>query len=100
MKKKRNKRVETEAFIKAWQGADNIEAVCAATGMKVQSAQYRARLYRKRGIKLQSFEPRRGAPSLDVAALNKLAQASVTKAPKRIAAKKASKKTTKKSKKK
>ncbi len=96
MKKRRNKRVDPKVFIKAWQGAKSIEAVAEATGMKLQSAQYRARLYRKRGISLQEFAPRRGAPSLDVAALNKLAKASASPKSPKIAAKRAKKSTRKK----
>ncbi len=94
---KRNKTVAPEAFIKAWQGAQGIEGVIKATGMNLHSAQYRARIYRKKGIKLQAFAPRRGAPKLDVAKLNKLAVASIaaskntSKPAKKIAAKKARK---------
>jgi hypothetical protein len=74
MEKQRHKTVAPEAFIKAWQGAKDIDGVLKTTGMNIHSAQYRARIYRKKGIKLQAFAPRRGAPKLDIAALNKLAQ--------------------------
>lgn len=76
MEKQRHKTVAPEAFIKAWQGAKDIDGVLKTTGMNMHSAQYRARIYRKKGIKLQAFARRRGAPKLDVAALNRLAEES------------------------
>lgn len=106
MKKQRNKIVTPEVFIKAWQSASDIFGFCKATGMNIHSAQTRARIYRKRGVKLQMFTPRRGAPKLDIDKLNRIAQEAAVyanKSPvktatpaKKIAAKKVSKNTARK----
>jgi len=91
MKKQRKKAVDSKVFVKAWQSSKNIEGVLKATGMNLHSAQYRARLYRKRGIKLQVFARRNTIPRLDVDGLNKLISAS-TPVKRPIAAKKVSRK--------
>ncbi len=80
-------RVSAETFVRAWQGASTIAAFTKTTGLKLSSARARARLYRRKGVKLKSF-PRGmspGAPPLDVAVLNKIA--GEFKDGKRIAAK-------------
>lgn len=97
-KKQRKKAVDSKVFVKAWQSSKNIDEVLKATGMNLQSAQFRARMYRKRGVKLQTFVRRNNIPRLDVEGLNKLIGAtSAPAAPKSIAAKKAVKKPAKKS---
>ncbi len=98
-------RVTAENFVRAWQNASDVKAFSKVTGLKSASARARARLYRRKGIKLKMF-PRGhspGAPPLDVASLNKLAVAAtkpVAAASKKIAAKKAKRPTKKRSSKK
>ncbi len=68
--------------------------------LKSASARARARLYRRKGVKLKTF-PRMaspGAPPLDVAVLNKIA--GEYREGKRVAAKRATKRSVKRSKKK
>lgn len=93
-------RVSAEKFVRAWQGAKTMTEFTKETGLKSASARARARLYRRKGVKLKSF-PRMaspGAPPLDVAVLNKIA--GEYREGKRVAAKRATKRSVKRSKKK
>jgi hypothetical protein len=71
--KKKNKPVDPEFFIKAWQTTESIAEVALATGMQVASARVRAALYRKKGIPLKKF-PRSTFTKLDITYLTKFAK--------------------------
>lgn len=72
VKKGRPATVDYERFVKLWVGAESVNDVAVEFGIKTTSASAIANRLRKEGVNLKRF-PRRGAQTIDVKKLNRIA---------------------------
>jgi predicted ArsR family transcriptional regulator len=73
MTKRYEKWTDAEAFVKAWQQAENLDAAAKKLGVEPTRASIQATYLRKRGVPLRKFAPP-GRPTKDYEALKALAR--------------------------
>ena len=68
----KRKNIDGVTFVKTFQDCDSYDEVAERLGLEKGSVISRAMQYRKKGVHLKRFASKRGAPPLDVDALNAL----------------------------
>lgn len=72
MAKSKRKNIDGVTFVRTFQESESYEEVAEKLGLEKGSVISRAMQYRKKGVNLKRFASKRGAPPLDVDALNAL----------------------------